>query len=157
MNTFTLRPAAEADMPAIRALIREAHINPTGLYWKRFIVAVDAQNRFVGCGQIKNHGDGSHELASIAVTPAWRGQGVARAIIERLLADHPIELYLTCRAELGPFYTRFGFSVIEVGAMTPYFRRLYRLASAIRSLRLLPGEMLVMKRPQPTSKPKLHN
>lgn len=139
-------------MPAIRALIYKVGINPTSLDWRRFVIAVDEQDQMTGCGQVKPHRDGSHELASIAVTPAWRGKGIARAIIERLLSDCPIELFLTCRAELGPFYERFGFHKIELDEMPPYFRRIYRLSRVIRYLHLMPGDMLVMKRPQPTIK-----
>jgi amino-acid N-acetyltransferase len=146
---FILRPAANTDFPAIRRLIHQVQINPTGLNWRRFLVAVDEQGQLVGCGQTKRHGDGSREMASIAVEPAWRGGGVARAIIERLLAENPIEVYLTCRAELGSFYERFGFCAIRVGEMPAYFRRLYRLVNAVHTLRLLPGEMLVMRRSEP--------
>lgn len=154
---FTLRPAIQADAPAIRALIHAVSINPTGLHWQRFILAVDVQGQMIGCGQIKRHGDGSSELASIAVTPAWRGKGAARAMIERLVGDHPTELYLTCRGELGAFYERFGFKKCTQAEMPPYFRRIYRISRVIRSLRLLPGEMLVMKRPQPKSNAELHD
>ena len=145
---YSLRPATAAEFPAIRALIREAQINPTGLDWRRFLVAIDAHGRLIGCGQVKPHGDGSRELASITVVEDWRKQGVARAIIERLLDDNPGELYLTCRAELGEFYPRFGFRKVEApDKMPPYFRRLYRIAHTIQKLHLIPGEMLVMKRP----------
>ncbi len=57
-----------------------------GLDWRRFLVAVTPQGEMVGCGQIKPQGD-LRMLASIAVLPAWRGRGVARRIIERLLAE----------------------------------------------------------------------
>jgi N-acetylglutamate synthase-like GNAT family acetyltransferase len=133
-------------------LIHEVQINPIGLHWPRFIVAVDERGQLIGCGQVKRHSDGSCELASIAVIPTWRGKGVARAIIERMLTDHPTELYLTCRAELGSFYERFGFGKTDASEMPPYFRRIYRLSRIIRALRLLTGEMLVMRRPQPTIK-----
>lgn len=146
-DRFTLRSATQADAQAIRALIREVQINPTGLNWQRFIIAVDAQGRLVGCGQVKHHRDSSLELASIAVTPGWRDRGVARSLIERLLIDHPGELYLTCRAQLGPFYERFGFRTIEASEMLPRLRRLVQLVSKLHQLGLLPDGLLVMKRP----------
>ena len=108
-NIFTLRPATQADFPAIRRLIHEVGINPMALDWRRFTIAVDANDRLVGCGQVKPHKDGSRELASIAVLPEWRKQGVARAIILHLLETQPRPLYLTCRGRLGPFYEKFGF------------------------------------------------
>jgi N-acetylglutamate synthase-like GNAT family acetyltransferase len=99
----------------------------------------------VGCGQIKPHGDGSRELASIAVAPAWREQGVARSIIEHLMAGEPGPLYLTCRASLGRFYARFGFQAIEQAQMPPYFRRVSRLVNAFKSIRLVGEDLLVMR------------
>ena len=41
-----LRPATAADFPAIRALIRRVRINPYGLDWRRFLVAVDTEASF---------------------------------------------------------------------------------------------------------------
>ena len=157
---FMLRAATQADFPAIRALIRVGQINPTGLDWHRFIVTISPGGEVIGCGQIKPHQDGSMEMASIVVLPEWRGQGVARAIIENLLAEFSTTsrskgqmatqaektLYLTCRTSLGSFYERFGFRVVEESEMPTYFRRLRRLAGVVEALRLLGEGMLVMKR-----------
>ena len=143
MDEIKLRAAVGADFPAIRALIRQAKINPTGLDWRRFLVAESPAGEFIGCGQLKPHADGSLELASLAVVPAWRGKGVARLIIQALLAKAPRPLYLTCRGELGPFYEKFGFRVVQREAMPPYFRRLSRLAEIVG--KLLKETMLVMK------------
>lgn len=147
MNTgITLRAAEAADAGAIRGLIFQVKINPTGLDWRRFVLAVTTQGKMIACGQVKPHGDGTRELASIAVAPAWRGQGVARAIIEALLATNPGPLYLTCQPQLEPFYLKFGFKRVSPGELQPYFRRLARLSGALVSLRLMPAEILVMKR-----------
>ena len=40
MAEFELRAATEDDFPQIKALIHLVHINPTGLDWRRFLVAV---------------------------------------------------------------------------------------------------------------------
>ena len=143
---FSLRPATSTDFPAIRGLIRLVQINPIDLDWQRFVIAVTPEGEMVGCGQVKPHGDGSRELASIAVTPPWRKRGVARAIIEYLTASEPSTLYLTCRASLGPFYTRFGFKAIEQPEMPPYFRRISRLMKALGVLHVVGERLLVMKR-----------
>ena len=127
MARFTIRPAKREDAPRIRALIHAVQINPTGLSWRRFLVAVTGQDNLLGCGQIKPHNDGSRELASIAVREDVRGQGVARAVIEALLAEEPERpLYLMCRAQLNPFYIRFGFQVIEPEEMPAYFKQISR-------------------------------
>ncbi len=143
MDDLKLRDAVEADFPAIRALIRQTGINPTGLDWRRFSVAESPVGECIGCGQLKPHSNDSLELASLAVVPAWRGRGVARLIIQALMEKAPRPLYLTCRAPLGSFYEKFGFRVLTRNEMPPYFRRLSRLAGIVG--KLLNETMLVMK------------
>lgn len=145
MADFTLRPATEQDFPAIQRLIREVRINPMSLDWRRFVVAVDGSGQLRGCGQLKPHGGGLVELASIAVVPSGRNKGIARAIIEHLLAQAPRPLYLTCRSGLQPFYERWGFRVLELDEMPPYYRRLFRFAKVMLALVERGESMLVMK------------
>jgi GNAT superfamily N-acetyltransferase len=143
---YTLRPAAETDMPTIRWLVRIGQINPTGLRRQRFIVAESSAGEVIGCGQIKSHRDGSKELASLAVHPDWRGQGVARAMIEHLIDAHPGDLYLMCRAKLGPMYEKFDFFSLELEQMPRYFQRILRLLGFLDRLRDDRNRVLIMKR-----------
>jgi N-acetylglutamate synthase-like GNAT family acetyltransferase len=145
LDDLLLRSAKKEDFPAIRVLIREVNINPAGLDWNRFIIAERTNGQFVGCGQLKPHGDGSLELASIAVKPQFRNQGVARLIIEELLSRGLRPLYLTCRSSLGPFYEKFGFRAIGKDEMPRYFQRLAGIAGIISALRLMDERLLVMK------------
>lgn len=132
---FTIRPAVQQDQSSIRSLILTARINPTRLEWQRFVVAVDDQNALIGCGQVKPHRDGSRELSSVAVDENWRGRGVARALIEWLMANNEPPLWLTCRSGLMPLYERFGFrEVRKEEEQPPYFRRLRRLANTFLML-----------------------
>ncbi len=138
-----LRPAAAGDSRRIRSLILRVGINPTGLDWHRFLLAVDAEDRLIACGQVKPHGDGTRELASIAVRPAWRRKGVASAIIADLQGREPAPLWLTCRSPLTSFYHRFGFEeVLRPEAMPRYFQRVVRLARIARWFRS--GEYLAV-------------
>ena len=137
-----LRPATEQDQKTIERMIHDAGINPMSLDWQRFVIADDA-GKAVGIGQVKQHGDGSRELASIAVIPERRGQGIASEIIHHLLAQESGVVYLTCRSQLETFYNRFGFRKIGRNEMTTYFRRLYRIGNIFA--RLAKTEMLVMK------------
>ena len=103
-------------------------INPTGLKWRHFLVAVSPENELIGCGQIKPHFDGSRELASIAVQERARGHGVARAVIQELLAREAIRpLYSMCRAHLEFLYEKFGFVSIAIDNMPFYFRLISRV------------------------------
>ena len=145
MKTFTLRAALRDDTAPIRALVRLALLNPTGLNWERFIVAVDSQNRVIGCIQIKPHRDGSQELASLVVDPDYRGQGIARALVKHLIGNFEGDLHLMCRASLGIFYEKFGFRAIAEPAMPTYFRRISKLASVAEILRKEGETLLIMK------------
>ena len=125
MDKLVLRSAEKADQPAIKALIHEGGINPFGIHWQNFIVAVDANGQLIGCGQLKPHRH-TVELASIAVTPHAQGQGIARQIIEQLLTRAPNPTWLMCQAPLTTFYTKFGFvEVSERSQMPAYFRLLH--------------------------------
>ena len=131
MSEIVLRPALESDAPMIRDLIHRVGINPLDLDWRHFVIAGSTGSQFMGCAQLKPHRDGSLELASLAVETGYRGQGVARAIIEHLLAHSPRPLYLMCQPALVPLYEKFGFQVIALDAMPPYFRRILRLVQAL--------------------------
>lgn len=114
------------------------------LDWPRFLVAVDEQDRLLGCGQVKPHGDGTREMASIAVQPDHQRQGIGTAVILQILTENPLPLYLTCRSVMGPFYKKFGFRALAVEEMPPYYRRLYRLVDFFRKLFRSNHHLLVM-------------
>jgi N-acetylglutamate synthase-like GNAT family acetyltransferase len=145
MPTFTLRPARESESARIRDLIYLTGINPMGLDWKRFIVAVNDRDEMMGCGQLKPHGTDILELASLAVYPEHRGKGIARAIIENLLANSPRPLYLMCESSLGSLYEKFGFRGIAYDEMPRYFQRISRLAGLVTTLARREERLLVMK------------
>lgn len=146
MADFRLRAATAADEHKIKALIRAVQINPMGLDWRRFVIAESAQGGMMGCGQVKPHGGCVSELASIAVWEQYRGQGVARAIIEHLLGQNPGTLYLMCMSPLGPLYEKFGFREIQQKEMPSYFRRMARLARVMMSLSRSGEYPMVMER-----------
>jgi len=141
----SIRPARETDNAHIRELIHREGINPLGLDWKRFVVAVDDWDEMIGCGQLKPHGQEVLELASIAVQPEHQGKGVARAIIEHLLRESPRPLYLMCQSSLGPFYEKFGFEGISYAEMPRYFQRMSKLAGLATTLARREERLLVMK------------
>jgi N-acetylglutamate synthase-like GNAT family acetyltransferase len=127
MADFTLRPARETDSKPINDLIHLVGINPTGLDWKRFVVAVNAQDQVIACGQLKPHGQKILELASLAVRPEFQAQGLGRLIIEDLLKKSPRPLYLMCMSKNGGLYEKFGFRALEYNDMPRYFQRISKL------------------------------
>jgi N-acetylglutamate synthase-like GNAT family acetyltransferase len=142
---YTIRPARAEDQAGIKSLIQEAGINPLGIHWPRFRVAVDGEEKLIACGQVKVHGDGSRELASLAVTHSWRRRGVAGSIIRALQNENTPPLWLTCMDGLVPFYQPFGFQRIESTAnMPPFFRRAARFFNLYLALTRHEGRLAVM-------------
>jgi N-acetylglutamate synthase-like GNAT family acetyltransferase len=143
---FVVRHATRDDIQDIRTLIHTVQINPTGLSWRRFLVAVSTEDTLLGCGQIKPHADGTREMASIAVQDKVRGQGLARAIIDALLKlDTERPLYLMCQAGLESFYNKFGFHDIELDEMPAYFQKIKRLEKIFNSKAPPQNRLLVMR------------
>ena len=140
-----VRPAHETEAAQIRDLIHLVGINPMGLDWRRFVVAVNERDEMIGCGQLKPHGEEVIELASLAVDPEHQGKGVARSIIEYLLKDSPRPLYLMCESRLGPLYKKFGFRPIPYEDMPRYFQRISKLAGLVTTLAQREERLLIMK------------
>jgi N-acetylglutamate synthase-like GNAT family acetyltransferase len=145
MSNYEIRPALESESVQIKELIDLVGINPSGLDWKRFIVAVNEAGQVISCGQLKPHSEGIVELASIATRPEYRKQGLARAIMENLLQKAPRPLYLMCMAHNGPMYEKLGFQAIVEKDMPKYFRRIKKLFDVSGVFRKPSEELLVMK------------
>ncbi len=143
---FNIHPATAQHAEPIRQLIEQADLFQHGLDWRNFLVALTPAGEFIGCGQVKQHKDGTWELASIAVVPAWQGRGVARAIIEALLARHPGELYLMSISALKPLYEKFGFIEVTGEHLPKYFRRLTQMPAMIAEFERVDERIMVMKR-----------
>jgi amino-acid N-acetyltransferase len=142
---MNLRKAVSTDQKTIRGMVWNAGINPLQLDWRHFVLAIDEKGQVVGCVQVKTHGDGTNELASLVVAPEWRGRGTARLLIENQLATHPPPLYLTCESNLEPLYRRFGFYTLTVDEMPPYFRRLVRVIRFLLQLTRSTQSLSVMR------------
>src|SRR5689334_18508422 len=140
-----VRAARETEAAHIRYLIHLVSINPMGLDWRRFVVAINERDEMIGCGQLKPHGQEVIELASLAVYPEHQGKGVARSIIEYLLKDSPRPLYLMCESGLGPLYEKFGFRPIPYEEMPRYFQRISKLAGLVTTLAQREERLLIMK------------
>jgi N-acetylglutamate synthase-like GNAT family acetyltransferase len=134
------------DQAQIRRMVWKAHLNPTGLNWKRFMVAENPDGLVTGCAQIKIHLDGSKELASLVVDPKYQGKGIARLIVEHLIQDQAQDLFLMCQDSMGDFYRQFGFEIIGKQEMSPFFRRINRFASLFQIFNSGNVGLLVMKK-----------
>jgi N-acetylglutamate synthase-like GNAT family acetyltransferase len=154
MPALLIRPATQADQPTIRRMIRAAGINPMSLKWPNFLVAEEG-GMTIGIGQVKRHGDGSLELASLAVVPDRQGQGIGSALVRELIAHHEdTVLHLTCRSQLQAYYERFGFRRLQRAEFPPYFARFIPMFNAIG--RLYRMQIVVMRR-EPDRNPSTQN
>lgn len=125
-----LRRATAGDQAAIAALIRAARLNLFNLNWRRFVVA-DEGGRVVGAGQVKLHGDGTRELASIAVALDRQRRGIGGAIVATIIALEPPPLYLYCAEYNERYYLRFGFRPLTPAAMPHSLRRIHVFANTL--------------------------
>ena len=149
MASPSIRDATAGDQATIRRMIREANLNPMNLRWQHFIVA-EEDGRTVGIGQVKQHRDGSRELASLAVIPARQGRGIGSALVRELLARHGLGvLHLTCRRQMQAYYERFGFERVPRAEYPRYFARFLPVFNSIGRLF---GEQIVLMRRNPTAR-----
>jgi amino-acid N-acetyltransferase len=118
-SSCLIRPATSRDQPQILSLARGERIKPTGLDWPRFIVA-DDDGKIVGAVQLRSHPDGSKELGSLVVAPAFRGRGVAARLIERRLADATGRVLVITGGAFEEYYRRWGFRRIRPGGAPPF-------------------------------------
>lgn len=145
MAEYKIRAALESESTQIKALVNLVGINPSGLDWKRFIVAVNDEGKVIACGQLKPHSGDILELASIGTLPEYERQGLASAVVMELLKTPVRPLYLMCESHNGSFYERFNFRVIEVDEMPKYFQRIKKLFIVAEVFRKTGEDLLIMK------------
>ncbi len=87
-----VRKALPEDIPAALALARRLELDYPGLEADRLWVALE-DGRVVGLVALKSHSD-CLELCALGVDPDSRGRGVARALVEALMAEAPGVVHL---------------------------------------------------------------
>ncbi|MBX3037772.1 MAG: GNAT family N-acetyltransferase [Anaerolineales bacterium] len=145
MQNFEIRLALESESTQIKDLVNLVGINPSGLDWKRFVVAVNDEGKVISCGQIKPHSGDILELASIGTHPDYERKGIASAIVTELLKTPTRPLYLMCMEHNGSFYEKFGFRSIDEDEMPKYFRRLKKLFKVADVVMRSGEDLLIMK------------
>jgi N-acetylglutamate synthase-like GNAT family acetyltransferase len=122
--SFTVRRAERKDRFTIRVMVYRACLNPFGINWERFVVA-EADGRVIGVRQVRILRDGTREIASGVVLPAFRRLGVGTRLMESLLERERGPLYLMCDGKWEHYYRQFGFQVVENEDLPGSFRREY--------------------------------
>jgi N-acetylglutamate synthase-like GNAT family acetyltransferase len=130
---ITVRPAREEDQPVIRAMVRGARLNPSGLEWERFVVA-ELDRQTVGTAQLRRHSDGATELASLVVEPHARGQGIAMHMIDALLTGEQEPVYTLIDRRFVEHFTRWGFAPVEPSELPRSLSRVYKIGRFVTAV-----------------------
>ena len=121
-------------------------MNPLGLSWRGFDLAETTEGKVIGCAQVKDHRDGTRELASLWVHPDYRGQGVASMLVRLIQGRADADLWLTCRADLVPLYLRYNFLEVDQPALMPgYFQRVWWAFRWMQKLGIINEHLAVMR------------
>lgn len=119
----TVRTARISDMRQVEALVnsfaRDNLMLPKSYdqlarLFREFVVAVDPDDRVVGCGALRVYSQELAEIASLAVHESAHGAGIGRRIVEQLI-DEARSLGLTTVFALTlqeGFFQRLGFAVV---------------------------------------------
>lgn len=145
-----IRSAVPADQEKIRALVKNERLNPIGIDWPNFLVAVGTQG-VVGAVQLRKHPDGSRELGSLVVAPDVRGHGIAARLIDELVSRHDGPVQMITAAQHAAHYQRWGFHRLEPRRAPRSIRLNYRLGSLASVISVLkrraPRRLVILHRP----------
>ena len=139
-NAISIRPMRPDDLPQVRLIDRlsfslpwpssayeyELHENPLSLLWVAEANVADAGNKVVGMIVVWLIVDEAH-IATIAVLPEYRGQGIARCLLVTALQEVIQRGFRIATLEVRSgnvaaqnLYHRFGFAT--VGVRPKYYR-----------------------------------
>lgn len=130
MTEFTVRPARAADMAAVHEML-QPYVMKRILLGKElvvlyestqeFVVAVDSDDRVIGCGALHVMWEDLGEVRTLLVGDDWLRRGVGRALVDRL-EDNARALGLSslfCLTFEVDFFTRRGFHEIGEQIVSP--------------------------------------
>ena len=106
-----VRKALPADIPAALALARQLGLDYPGQASDPMWVAEDG-DRMVGLVALQTHSD-CLELCALGVDPGFRGQGIARALVEALMSEAPGDVHLA--TIIPDLFEACGFQAVEAG------------------------------------------
>jgi amino-acid N-acetyltransferase len=111
----SLRPAREEDLPSVHELLRHAGLPTAGVAeWLPHFLVAEYEGEIVAVAGLEIYGP-SGLLRSVAVRPEWRGTGLGRQLVDRLLSEAQArgtdDVYLlTTTAE--HYFPRLGFACV---------------------------------------------
>ena len=109
-----IRRAEVRDLQDVRSLLTTrgwgAEFNPD-----RGITYIALDSSVIGCVQVIDVGRGHMVLDMVLVDESRRRQGIGTALVETVIADHPRNLYVSCRQDAVAFYEALGFTLLTGG------------------------------------------
>lgn len=122
MSDIEIRPATEADLGPIMALLQASGLPIDGVEenWKTFLVAKDGE-KLVGCGGAEAY-QFAALLRSIAVVPDHRSQGIGRRIVRQLLdrlASRGLREFYLLTTDAEAYFKKRGFKPIDRDEVHP--------------------------------------
>jgi amino-acid N-acetyltransferase len=133
VQVVVVRRAKPDDQPVITAMVRRARLNPAGLHWEQFVVG-ERDGRAVGVAQLRRHSDGTKELASLAVEPDAREQGIATQMVDTLLSDETAAVYTLIDRRFVGHFARWGFGQVGRSELPPSISRIYLIGRVVTTL-----------------------
>lgn len=125
LNHITFRNAKVKDTAGILQLVRSVSGDERGFDYKQFVVAFK-DDILVGCARTVQIEKDCKELASLAVSPAFRRNGIGTKLIKRVLEkDDYRPLYLICENNKSGFYNKHQFNTCNSSILPSTLKRDY--------------------------------
>jgi len=101
-----IRPALEFDIEKIMPYIYEYGLDDENLENRQFYIA-EIENKLAGFGRFKSYGE-VYELATLGVLENFRGNGIGKKIVEKLISSlHCEEIWITTL--IPEYFEQLGF------------------------------------------------
>jgi amino-acid N-acetyltransferase len=142
LKNISVEPANPSDLPAILNLLEQSHLPQAGIgdHLATAVVA-RAGHEVIGCAALEMYGPAAL-LRSVAVAPAYRGQGLGQRVTEAALRlaqyQGVSQLYLLTETA-GDFFPKFGFRPVDRSQVSPAVRNSVEFTS------LCPDSALAME------------
>jgi len=121
---ITYSRATSDDTQILMEILRAVRGDTKDMSGEQFVIAKNAE-KIIGCTRIKQLID-CLELASVAVLPEYRKQGIGLALVKYILeTDNRRPIYLLCFAETCNFYLKAGFNIIDLNLLPNSLKQEY--------------------------------
>jgi N-acetylglutamate synthase-like GNAT family acetyltransferase len=116
-QSFTIRRARADDVESLVELLGASvpHCLPQTVWelpwaWHHYRVACSDDGEIIGAASLQPQSSGRAEVRGLTVASAWRGHGIAAALLTELIGEADrSSLDVVCVTRFPDFFSRFGF------------------------------------------------